>query len=86
MKIWTNFIQKSFYTVFLSKYFFYPIFSSFIAILLGFFSASTLATILGQSGDWGILASGLLVAIVESTNKILSVNKKKVKIKYIMTG
>jgi hypothetical protein len=36
-----------------------------------------LATILGQTGDWGILSSGILVAFIESTNRIIYNNKKK---------
>jgi hypothetical protein len=35
---------------------------------------------LGQTGDWGILSSGILVALVESVNKIAYTNKKKFKI------
>ena len=44
---------------------------------MGFFLANTLATMLGQTGDWGILSSGILVALIESTNRIVYNNKKK---------
>jgi hypothetical protein len=37
----------------------------FVAILLGFFLSINLSTILGQTGDWGIFSSGLLVSLVE---------------------
>jgi hypothetical protein len=53
------------------------IFVSFISILLGFFFATTLSTILGQTGDWGILSSGILVALLEIVSKIVYDTKKK---------
>ncbi len=71
--------KKIYYKFFFSRKFFYSTFASFLAILLGFFSANTLSTVLGQTGDWGILSSGILVALVESVNKIAYANKKKVK-------
>ena len=43
----------------------------------GFFLANTLATIFGQTGDWGILSSGILVSFIESTNRIIYTNKGK---------
>ena len=59
------------------KLFFIPIFINIIAILIGFFLAMTIATILGQTGDWGALSSGLLVAIFETISRIVYSNKKK---------
>ena len=53
------------------------VFTNFIAILLGFFLAINLSTILGQSGDWGILSAGLITAVLEMTSKILYKTKKK---------
>jgi len=50
---------------------------NFTAILLGFFLAINLSTILGQSGDWGVLSAGLITAILETTSKILYRTKKK---------
>lgn len=80
MKLITQIFRKIYYKLFFSRKFFYSTFVSFLAILLGFFSANTLSTILGQTGDWGILSSGILVALVESTSKIVYNNKKKRKI------
>nr|YP_009297232.1 hypothetical protein Psor_100 [Porphyridium sordidum]AOM66575.1 hypothetical protein Psor_100 [Porphyridium sordidum] len=42
-----------------------------IALLLGFFFANALATLPGQTGEWGIVVSGLLVAITEIISKIV---------------
>ena len=53
------------------------VFINFIAILLGFFLAINLSTILGQSGDWGVLSAGLITAVLESISKILYRTKKK---------
>jgi Protein of unknown function (DUF565) len=50
---------------------------NFIAILLGFFLAINLSTILGQSGDWGVLSAGLITAVLETISKILYKTKKK---------
>eukprot|EP00897_Mesotaenium_endlicherianum_P008147 jgi/Mesen1/7360/ME000381S06607 len=36
-----------------------------LLLLLGFFSANAIATVLGQTGDWDVLVAGLLVAILE---------------------
>ena len=69
--------KKFYYKLFFSRKFFYSTFASFLAILLGFFSANTLSTILGQTGDWGILSSGILVALIESINKVVYNHKKK---------
>ena len=53
------------------------VFINFIAILLGFFLAINLSTILGQSGDWGVLSAGLITAVLEATSRILYKTKKK---------
>ena len=54
------------------------IFLNFIAILLGFFLAINLSTILGQTGDWGILSSGLLTAFIETISRVIYKTKKKI--------
>ena len=62
------------------------IFSGFIAILIGFFFAINISTILGQTGDWGIFSAAIIVAFLELTNKIvyeLPKSKKLVKEKKI---
>ena len=82
MKLITNLFKKVYYKFLFSKKFFYSTFVSFIAILLGFFLANALATMLGQTGDWGVLSSGILVAFIESTNRIVYNNKKKLNISY----
>jgi hypothetical protein len=53
------------------------IFLNFIAILLGFFLAINLSTVLGQTGDWGILSSGLITAVIETMSRIIYKTKKK---------
>ena len=53
------------------------VFLNFIAILLGFFVAINLSTILGQTGDWGILSSGLIAATIEIVSHTLYETKKK---------
>ncbi len=53
------------------------VFVNFIAILLGFFLAINLSTILGQSGDWGILSAGVITAVLEIISRILYNTKKK---------
>ena len=53
------------------------VFTNFIAILLGFFLAINLSTILGQIGDWGVLSAGLITAVLETISKILYKTKKK---------
>ncbi|CAM6036568.1 unnamed protein product [Sphagnum compactum] len=40
-------------------------------LLLGFFSANALATILGQTGDWDVLAAGVLVALIEGVGYLM---------------
>ncbi len=52
------------------------IFTNFIAILLGFFLAINLSTILGQTGDWGVLSSGLFAAAVETVSRVVYKTKK----------
>jgi hypothetical protein len=52
------------------------IFLNFIAILLGFFLAINLSTILGQTGDWGILSSGLIAATIETLSRTFYGTKK----------
>lgn len=76
MNLFNAFFKKIYYRLFFSKKFFYATFISFVGILFGFFLANALATILGQTGDWGILSSGILVAFIESTNRIIYTNKK----------
>jgi len=80
MNLTDSFFKKLYYKLFFSRKFFYSTFASFLTILLGFFSANTLSTILGQTGDWGILSSGILVALIESINRIVYNHKKKWKI------
>ena len=53
------------------------VFIKLIAILLGFFLAINLSTILGQSGDWGVLSAGVITAALETISKILYKTKKK---------
>ena len=52
------------------------VFINFIAILLGFFLAINLSTILGQTGDWGVLSSGLFAAALETVSRIVYKTKK----------
>ncbi|KAJ7553353.1 hypothetical protein O6H91_06G095100 [Diphasiastrum complanatum] len=40
-------------------------------LLLGFYSANALATILGQTGDWDVLVAGFLVAVIEGIGIII---------------
>jgi ABC-type nitrate/sulfonate/bicarbonate transport system permease component len=58
--------------------FFNSTFVSFISILLGFFFATIISTVLAQTGDWGILSSGFLVALLEIISKLFYDVKKKV--------
>jgi hypothetical protein len=76
MHLVNELLKKTYYRVFFSKKFFYATFISFVGILFGFFLANALATMLGQTGDWGILSAGILVAFTESTNRIIYNNKK----------
>ncbi|XP_002992120.2 uncharacterized protein LOC9650918 [Selaginella moellendorffii] len=34
-------------------------------LLLGFYSANALATVLGQTGDWDVLVAAIIVAVIE---------------------
>jgi len=47
------------------------IFINFVAILLGFFFSINLSTALGQTGDWGIFSSGILVGVVEILSRFI---------------
>jgi hypothetical protein len=49
---------------------------NFISILLGFFLAINLSTILGQTGDWGVLSSGLIAATIETVSRFVYRTKK----------
>jgi hypothetical protein len=49
---------------------------NFISILLGFFLAINLSTILGQTGDWGVLSSGLITATMETVSRFVYRTKK----------
>ena len=35
------------------------------ALLLGFFLANAISTVIGQTGDWDIIVAGVLVGLVE---------------------
>ena len=39
--------------------------AALLFLLVGFFQATTLSTVLGQTGDWDVLASAGLVALTE---------------------
>ena len=53
---------------------------NFILILLGSFIAINLSTILGQTGDWGMLSSGLITASLEIISKTIYKTKKKLRL------
>jgi hypothetical protein len=36
-----------------------------------------MSTILGQTGDWGVLASGVLTALIEITSQTIYTTKKR---------
>ncbi|ASN78688.1 Ycf20 (chloroplast) [Porphyra umbilicalis] len=55
--------------------------SGLISLLLGFFISTSLSTIPGQTGDWGIVAASLIVAGTELVSKIVYSNKEKCVIK-----
>ncbi|KAH9604758.1 hypothetical protein KSS87_023714 [Heliosperma pusillum] len=40
-------------------------------LLLGFYTANALATILGQTGDWDVLVAGIVVAAVEGVGMLM---------------
>ena len=48
---------------------------TFLSILTGFFSSVALSTVLGQTGDWAILSSALLSALIEVISKIFYSSK-----------
>lgn len=62
-----------------------------IYLLLGFFISTTLSTISAQTGDWGIIASAIIVSWSEIISKIIYKNLKKNKfilsnINYVKIG
>lgn len=40
-------------------------------LLLGFYTANALATILGQTGDWDVLVAGVVVASIEGIGMLM---------------
>uniref|UniRef100_K3ZWL1 Ycf20-like protein n=1 Tax=Setaria italica TaxID=4555 RepID=K3ZWL1_SETIT len=40
-------------------------------VLLGFYTANALATILGQTGDWDVLVAGVIVAAIEGIGMLM---------------
>ncbi|GJY79173.1 ycf20-like protein [Tanacetum coccineum] len=40
-------------------------------LLLGFYTANALATILGQTGDWDVLVAGVVVAAIEGIGRLM---------------
>ncbi|CAN7053306.1 unnamed protein product, partial [Brassica rapa subsp. trilocularis] len=46
-------------------------------LLLGFYTANALATILGQTGDWDVLVAGIVVAAIEGIGMLMYKKKKK---------
>lgn len=42
-------------------------------LLLGFYTANALATILGQTGDWDVLVAGVVVAAIEGIGMLMYV-------------
>nr|BBK20601.1 hypothetical plastid protein ycf20 [Cryptomonas sp. SAG 977-2f] len=55
----------------------FEIFLNVVGILLGFFLSVTLSAILGQTGDWVILSSGILTAFLEICSFFVYNLKKK---------
>jgi membrane protein YdbS with pleckstrin-like domain len=55
---------------------------NFTLILFGSFIAINLSTILGQAGDWGMLASGLITALVEIISRVIYKTKRKISLIY----
>lgn len=41
-------------------------------VLLGYYAANALATILGQTGDWDVLVAGIVVAIIELIGSLMN--------------
>lgn len=46
-------------------------------LLLGFYTANALATILGQTGDWDVLVAGVVVAAIEGIGILMYRRKPK---------
>lgn len=46
-------------------------------LLLGFYTANALATILGQTGDWDVLVAGIVVAAIEGIGMLMYKKKKQ---------
>jgi len=42
-----------------------------LSMLLGFFISTTLSTVPGQTGDWGIIGAAMIVTFYEVTSRIL---------------
>lgn len=40
-------------------------------LLLGFYTANALATILGQTGEWDVLVAGVVVAVIEGIGMVM---------------
>ena len=55
---------------------------TFLSILTGFFSSVALSTVLGQTGDWAILSSALLSAVVEVISKVFYSSKNSTRYKF----
>nr|XP_043616533.1 ycf20-like protein isoform X2 [Erigeron canadensis] len=47
-------------------------------LLLGFYTANALATILGQTGDWDVLVAGVVVAAIEGIGMLMYKKSKSV--------
>ncbi|KAI4991114.1 hypothetical protein ZWY2020_039485 [Hordeum vulgare] len=45
-------------------------------VLLGFYTANALATILGQTGDWDVLVAGVVVAAIEGIGMLMYRRKR----------
>ncbi|GAB2277159.1 hypothetical protein Dimus_011866 [Dionaea muscipula] len=45
--------------------------SKIFLLLLGFYTANALATILGQTGDWDVLVAGVVVAAIEGIGMLM---------------
>lgn len=46
-------------------------------VLLGFYTANALATILGQTGDWDVLVAGVVVAAIEGIGMLMYRRRKR---------
>jgi hypothetical protein len=51
--------------------------TNFSPILLGIFISINISTILGQTGDWGMLIAGIIAAIIETVNTTTLGAKRK---------